>query len=47
MHQQVLHALAADDGSIPDYLSLVELSSHRGTLIGTDTTVQIRPLPHD
>ena len=45
--QQVLHAWAADDGSIPDYLCLVELSSRQGMLIGTDTTVQIRPLPRD
>jgi len=45
--QHVLHAWAADDGSIPDYLCLVELSSHQGTLVGTQSTVQIRPLPRD
>jgi len=42
--RSVLEGWARDDGSIPDYLCLVEVRSHRGALIGTDTSVKIRPL---
>ena len=42
--QRVLDAWARDDGSVPDYLCLVELRSHHGVILGTDTSVKIRPL---
>jgi hypothetical protein len=42
--QYVLRAWARDDGTIPDYLCLVELRSHHGAILGTDTSVKIRPL---
>ena len=41
---QVLEGWARDDGSIPDYLCLVELRSHHGAILGTDTSAKIRPL---
>jgi hypothetical protein len=43
--QRVLEAWAADDGRIPDYLCLVELHSHHGAILGTDTSIKVRPLP--
>ena len=43
--QSVLEAWARDDGSIPGYVCLVELRSHHGAILGTDTSVKIRPLP--
>jgi hypothetical protein len=43
--QRVLEAWARDDGSIPNYLCLVELRSRHGAILGTDTSVKIRPLP--
>jgi hypothetical protein len=45
--QRVLEGWATEDGSIPDYLCLVEIRSHHGALIGTDTSVRVRPLPRD
>ena len=42
--QLVLEAWARDDGSIPDYLCLVELRSSHGAILGTDTSVKVRPL---
>ena len=45
--QQVLAGWAADDGSIPDYLCLVELRSHQGAVIGTNSSVKIRVLQED
>jgi hypothetical protein len=42
--QHVLEGWARPDGSIPAYLSLVVLSSQHGPILGTDTTVRIRPL---
>jgi hypothetical protein len=42
--QDVLQAWATDAGSIPEYLCLVEVSSHYGAILGTDTSVKIRPL---
>jgi len=44
---QVLEAWTRDDGSLPDYLSLVEMHSQHGALIGTDTTIRVRPLTQD
>jgi hypothetical protein len=34
----------ADDGSVPDYLCLVELRSHHGGILGADSSVKIRVL---
>ena len=45
--QPVLEAWATDDGTMPDYLCLVEVRSHHGAILGTDTSVKIRPLPRD
>jgi len=42
--QRVLEAWARDDGSIPDYLCLIALQSRHGQIIGTDTSVKLRPL---
>ena len=42
--QQVLEAWTRDDGTIPDYVCLVELHSHHGAILGTDTSAKIRPL---
>ena len=44
--QRVLEAWATDDGNMADYLCLVELRSHHGAILGTDTSVKVRPLPH-
>ena len=43
--QQVLEGWARGDGTIPHYLCLVELHSQHGAILGTDTSVKIRPLP--
>jgi hypothetical protein len=43
--KRVLEAWARDDGSLPPYLCLVELGSRRGAILGTETSVKIRPLP--
>lgn len=44
----VLEAWTQDDGRMPDYLCLIELSSsHHGALVGTDSSLKIRPLPRD
>jgi hypothetical protein len=40
----VLETWATDDGALPDYLCLVEMNSHHGTLFGSDSSVRIRPL---
>ena len=40
----VLDSWAADDGRMPDYLCLVEVKSHHGTIFGTDSSVKMRPL---
>ena len=45
--QRVLESWAQDDGGIPEYVCLVEVRSHHGALLGTDTSVKIRPLPRD
>ena len=42
--QRVVEAWARDDGSIPDYLCLVEVRSRHGAILGTDASVKIRPL---
>jgi hypothetical protein len=43
--QRVLEAWVRDDGSIPEYLCLIEVHSRQGALFGTDTSVKVRPLP--
>ena len=43
--QLVVEAWARDDERIPSYLCLVELHSHQGAILGTDTSVKVRPLP--
>jgi hypothetical protein len=45
--QRVLEAWATDDGTVPAYLCLLELRSRRGAIVGTDTSVKIRPLSRD
>lgn len=40
----VLEGWARDDGTIPDYICLVELSSRHGALFGADSSAKIRPL---
>lgn len=40
----VLEAWGAEDGTLPDYLCLVEMKAHHGALLGTDSSVKIRPL---
>jgi len=40
----VLDAWARDDGSIPEYLCLVELRSRHGAVLGTDSSITVRPL---
>jgi hypothetical protein len=42
---QVLDGWARSDGSLPEYLCLVELHAHDGAILGTETTIRIRPLP--
>jgi hypothetical protein len=42
--QPVLDAWLREDGSIPEYLCLIEVHSHHGALLGSDTSVKIRPL---
>jgi hypothetical protein len=41
---QVLDAWARDDGSIPEYLCLVEFHSRHGAVLGTDSSITVRPL---
>jgi hypothetical protein len=41
--RSVLEAWARDDGSIPGYVCLVELRSRHGAILGTDTSVKVRP----
>ena len=43
---RVLEALARDDINIPEWYCLVELDSRHGAIVGMDTSVKIRPLPH-
>jgi len=35
------------DAAIPDSFCLVELRSHHGAIIGTDSSVKVRPFPRD
>lgn len=42
--EDVLEAWVKDDGTFPEYLCLVELRSHHGAILGTDSSVKIRPL---
>ena len=41
--ERILEAWASGDHSIPGYLSLVELRSHDGAVIGTDSCVRVHP----
>ena len=41
--QQLVELLWSDE-DVPPYLCLVELHSRRGAIIGTDTTLTVRPL---
>jgi len=41
---QVLDAWARDDESIPEYLCLVEFRSRHGAVLGTDSSITVRPL---
>jgi hypothetical protein len=43
---RVLEALARDDINISEWYCLVELDSRHGAIVGMDTSVKIRPLPH-
>jgi hypothetical protein len=43
---RVLEALAQDGGNLPEWYCLVELDSRHGAIIGMDTSLKIRPLPH-
>jgi len=40
----VLEAWTNDAGGLPEYLCLIDVKSHRGTLFGTDSSMKIRPL---
>ena len=40
----VLEAMASDDASLPEFLCLVETRSAHGSILGTDTTIEIRTL---
>lgn len=40
----VLDSWTTDDGTLPEYLCLVETKSHHGALLGTDSSVKLRPL---
>lgn len=42
--RQVLDAWTSEDGGIPEYLCLIEVRSHDGALVGTDSSVKVRPL---
>jgi len=42
--RRVLEAMASDEVKVPDYLGLVECRSKHGSLVGTDTSVKLRPL---
>jgi hypothetical protein len=43
---RVLGALARDDTTIPEWYCLVELDARHGAIVGMDTSIKIRPLPH-
>jgi hypothetical protein len=45
--QRVLEAWLSDDGTLPEHLCLIEVHSHHGVVLGTDTSVKIRPLSRD
>jgi hypothetical protein len=40
----VFEAWAADDGTLPDHLCLVEVKARHGTILAADSSVKIRPL---
>jgi hypothetical protein len=41
---QVLEEWVREDRRIPDYLCLVKIDGRRGPLVGTETSVKVRPL---
>jgi hypothetical protein len=41
---QVFEAWLREDRRIPDYLCLVKVDGRRGPLVGTETSVKVRPL---
>jgi hypothetical protein len=41
---QVLDAWLREDRRIPEYLCLVRIDGRHGPLVGTETTVRVRPL---
>ena len=41
---RILGALGTEDETVPDYLCIVEFHDHQGAIVGTDTSVTIRPL---
>jgi hypothetical protein len=43
---RVLEALAREDADVPEYYCLVELDSRCGAILGMDSSIKIRPLPH-
>ena len=43
---RVLEALAREDTTIPEWYCLVELDARHGAIVGMDTSITIRPLPH-
>ena len=45
--RRLLEAWTSEDRNWPDYLCLVELHSRHGALFGSDSSVKVRPLPHD
>jgi hypothetical protein len=42
--RQVLDAWSSGDGTLPDYLCLIEVRSHHGEFFGTDSSVKVKPL---
>jgi hypothetical protein len=41
---RLLEAMFRSDSQLPEYLCLVELGDHPGALVGTQSSVAIRPL---
>ena len=42
--QRVLEAWVNEDQSIPEHFCIVELAAHPGAIVGTQSSVKIRPL---
>jgi hypothetical protein len=41
---ELVEAWARDDGTLPAYLSLAQVESRNGAILGSDTSIAIRPL---